>query len=80
MGEIAELSQVTWHPVVKGAVMGALTGLASAAVVDFNAFRSWKNFSDAYSYDWPLAYWRWLQGTVTGAITGATTAAGIELI
>lgn len=59
--------------------MGALTGFASAAVVDFNAFRSWKNFDDAYAYDWPVACWRWLQGTLSGLVTGALTTLGIEM-
>jgi hypothetical protein len=53
------------------AVRGAITGFLAAALVDYGAFRSWKNFHDAYAYDWPTAGWRWLQGIVTGAISGA---------
>ncbi len=52
-------------------VAGALTGLLAAAVVDFGAFRSWKNFNEAYSYDWPTAGWRWFQGAVSGLLTAA---------
>lgn len=60
---------VLHNPYVIAAAKGALSGFAAAALVDFSAFRSWKNFHDAYSYDWPTAAWRWFQGIVTGAIT-----------
>jgi hypothetical protein len=53
------------------AVRGALAGLISAALVDFGAFRSWKNFHDAYVYDWKTAAFRWCQGAVIGAVTGS---------
>lgn len=49
---------------------GFLTGIASAALVDYGAFRSWKNFHDMYTYDWGTALWRWLQGGIVGAVTG----------
>jgi len=49
--------------------------LLSAALVDFAAFRSWKNFHDAYAYDWPTAAWRWLQGAVVGAVTSSGLSA-----
>ena len=55
-------------------VAGALSGLAAAAVVDFGAFKTWKSFNDAATYDWKTASWRWLQG----AITGLVAALGIE--
>lgn len=56
-------------------VQGALTGLVSAAGVDFAAFRSWKSFDDAHNYDWKLAIWRWFQGAVLGVLSGAGLAA-----
>jgi hypothetical protein len=52
------------NPFVKGAV----TGFAAAAVVDIAAFRSWKSFHDAASYQWGTAAWRWFQGAVSGAL------------
>lgn len=53
------------------AAHGALSGLVSAALVDFAAFRSWSSFHDAATYQWGTALWRWLQGAVVGAVTGA---------
>lgn len=51
-------------------VSGALTGLMSAAAIDFRAFQSWKSFHEAAIYDWQTAGWRWLQGAVVGAMSG----------
>lgn len=53
------------NPIVAGAVAGAV----AAAAVDFQAFRAWKNVSEATSYDWGTALWRWFQGAVVGAVT-----------
>lgn len=55
-------------------VQGAIAGFLSAAVVDFAAFRAWKSFREATTYDWRTAAWRWLQGIVVGVVT----AAGLE--
>lgn len=52
-------------------VTGAVSGILAAAAVDFGAFRSWKNFDQARTYDWGLAAWRWFQGFVGGGL-GAT--------
>ena len=52
-------------------VLGALTGIASAAVVDLHAFLGWKNFSDVHTWDWKIALLRWAQGAVSGALVGA---------
>lgn len=52
-----------------GFVHGATAGLLTAAAVDFQAFRGWKSFSDAHSYAWSLALFRWLQGAVIGGLT-----------
>lgn len=49
-------------------VRGALAGAASAALVDYGAFRTWKNWHEVATYDWPTAWWRWIQGAVTGAV------------
>lgn len=57
-------------------VLGAFSGFAAAAAVDFRAFLSWKSESDAASYDWKVAGWRWFQGSVAGAVT----AAGLGLV
>jgi hypothetical protein len=50
---------------------GALAGLTSAMIVDIGAFRGWKKWQDALTYDWGIASFRWFQGVVIGAITGA---------
>ena len=63
----AEMQTVLAYP----AVRGALAGLISAALVDFAAFRSWKNFHDAAEYDWSTASWRWCQGAIVGAVTSS---------
>lgn len=52
-------------------VAGALTGLLAAAVVDVAAFRSWKSVNEALAYEWPIAFWRWGQGAVSGLIAAA---------
>lgn len=59
------------HPVVAKALFGALTGWASAAHVDVQAFLMWKNVNEAASYGWGVAIWRWFQGAVVGMATGA---------
>lgn len=61
-----------WTTITQNRIFqGALSGALAAAVVDFAAFRSWKNMSEAYAYDWPTAFWRWFQGAVAGAVTAA---------
>lgn len=57
-------------------VHGALTGWASAAVVDLHAFTSWHSWSDAKKYDWGVATFRW----VVGAVTGAAMAVGMGAV
>lgn len=57
------------------AVHGALIGWAIAAKADFEAFRTWKSFSDAKHYRWDIAAWNWLQGAVLGAVGGAGLSA-----
>ena len=60
------------HPAVKG----ALTGLMTAMLVDYAAFRGWKSYDDAFTYEWRVALWRWLQGFVSGAVAGL----GLEVV
>jgi hypothetical protein len=55
-------------------VAGALTGLLTAAHVDFAAFQKWKSFDEAAAYGWKLAFWRWFQG----ALVGLVAAGGID--
>ena len=62
-----DLHTILSLPLVRGAIAGILT----AAVVDFHAFQNWKNFDEALHYDWRLAAFRWFQGAVMGALTGA---------
>lgn len=59
------------HPIVQGALTGALT----AASVDYAAFRAWKSFQDAVTYDWKTALFRWVQGAIVGALTAVGFAA-----
>lgn len=53
------------------AAHGAVTGWLSAAAVDFHAFLAWKKLDDFITYDWSTALFRWGQGIVVGAVTGA---------
>lgn len=66
------MPEILGHPVVKGALAGAL----GAAAVDIAAFRSWKSHEEALAYNWGIAIWRWFQGAALGALS----AAGIEAV
>ena len=66
------LNQYLHHPLVAGALSGALAG----AAVDISAFRSFKNFDEFASYAWGVAAFRWVQGAVFGALA----AAGLGII
>lgn len=59
-------------------VAGALAGFLAAAVVDFNAFRTWKSIDEAKSYNWQVALWRWGQGAISGALMAAGISLGTE--
>ena len=52
-------------------VQGAVTGAATAAAVDWAAFKAWKKWQDIVTYDWSVATFRWVQGAVVGAVTAA---------
>jgi len=52
-------------------VAGALSGWGAAALADYQTFRGWKSVDEALAYGWGLAFWRWFQGAITGALTGA---------
>lgn len=56
------MQELLQNPIVRG----VLTGVLSAAAVDFAAFRSWQSFHDAQSYAWGVAAWRWAQGAIVG--------------
>jgi hypothetical protein len=59
-------------------VRGAITGAATAAYVDFAAFRAWKSWHDVSAYAWGTASFRWVVGGVIGAVVALlTTYAGI---
>ena len=64
-------------PLLVSALHGALTGWASAAGVDYHAFSQWKSLDEAKKYNWSTAIWRWIQGAITGAVTG--TGLGVLL-
>jgi len=52
------------------AMRGAISGVVTAAIVDVGAFRGWKSWDDALTYQWGIATFRWFQGAVIGALTG----------
>jgi len=43
-----------------------MSGILSAARVDFDAFKKWNKWRDARDYDWSLATFRWAQGALIG--------------
>lgn len=47
---------------------GALSGLVAALATDVAAFRSWRKWDDAKSYNWGIASFRWFQGALLGAL------------
>lgn len=53
-----------WAP-----IKGAMSGAASAAFMDVQTFRKWRNWSDLKSYDWGLASFNWVKGAFFGALT-----------
>lgn len=62
---------IPWATLLHSRFMaGAVTGVVSAAAVDYVAFRQWKSFHDLYDYQWGVALFRWFQGFVIGGLTG----------
>ena len=57
--------------------INALTGFLVAAKIDYEAFKKWESYKDAYSYDWKLAGWRWFRGTVIGVASGSGVSAAL---
>ena len=66
-----EYLALAWHWLFTNPIgRGMVAGVATAAVVDYGAFRTWKKWSDLAEYDWPTALFRWVQGAIVGALTG----------
>lgn len=61
-------SSLIHQSAVQHFVMGAAGGWASAAKVDFEAFKHWQSFSDVAAYSWSTALFRWIQGAVIGGV------------
>ncbi len=51
------------------AIRAGVAGLMSAALVDFAAFRNFKDWHDLAVYNWSTASFRWVAGFATGALT-----------
>ena len=56
-------------------LVGALTGLAAAVLVDLFSFRKWKSWDEAHTFDWRLALLRYAQGIVGGLLAAAGISA-----
>lgn len=57
--------------IVLKALAGALSGLVSAAMVDFSAWKEWVASTDsdvAYPFNWGLALKRYASGAFLGAL------------
>lgn len=57
------LATLAASPVISGAVIGFLT----AFVVDLHAWKSWGDVA----FNWKTASFRWVSGTIFGALAGA---------
>ncbi len=53
----------------------AAAGAVAAAGIDIAAFRSWKSWQDAATYNYGTASFRWIQGALWGMLTAAGFAA-----
>lgn len=60
------------HPYTSAAIAGA----AAALVVDVAAFKNWKTWHDAATYNWGTASFRWFQGAGIGFLS----ALGIQVL
>jgi hypothetical protein len=49
-------------------ILGAISGLCSAIIVDVDAYRKVMKESPDKKFDWGLALVRWVQGMVSGAL------------
>jgi hypothetical protein len=56
--------------------VGAATGLAAAMAADLRNFVTARKADRSTTFDWALALSQWM----LGALTGATTAAGIAAV
>ena len=53
------------------AFQGIITGVGTAAHIDYQAFVTQKSWDDLIRYRWGLATFRWFQGAVIGAVSGS---------
>ena len=63
--------EVLLHPVAKGAIGGVLVAMR----IDYEAFKEWRSFDDATTYDWKTAGWRWFRGALLGAFAAGSFGA-----
>lgn len=47
---------------------GAVSGLLSAMIVDYQAFRAWATQNVGWDFSWRVALTRWAFGAVSGAL------------
>jgi hypothetical protein len=59
-----------WWIAQSSGFQGMVSGTITAAIVDVGAFRGWKSWDDAVTYNWSLASFRWAQGAIIGALSG----------
>lgn len=57
---------MNWQPVA----LGALSGVLTAAKIDIDAFVKAREKDHAASFDFVLAFTRWVQGAIIGALPG----------
>lgn len=61
-------------------VQGVINGFCGAVVIDFLVFKKFQKWGDFQSYDWSVASFRWFQGILAGAISGAGIQFGLSML
>jgi hypothetical protein len=63
---------------LKGVLIGALSGLVPAVLVDIHSYRNALEKDSSEKFNWKLALVRWLYGAASGAATGAGIGAALS--
>ena len=64
--------------ILKGVLMGALSGLVPAILVDIHSYKNALEKDPSETFNWKLALIRWAYGAASGAATGAGLGAAMK--
>ena len=68
------------NPYVLAFVGGFASGVLAAAKTDYDAFKTWKSLADVKTYSWSIAFFRWGQGGIVGAISSLSGMAMFQVV